>query len=153
MKTKLLTISMIALLAITSISYSKNDDEKTTPPNTNPVAGYGFLLRENDPASTTIQTVSSTSFSKQFKTLIAKNSARIAIFEINLSWTTATTYPFGWVAGSTLAYTSPMLDASSVECIVTTNTNGKISVTFKAFISGTGFTRLYGTFTDITVTP
>ncbi len=154
-KTKFLTLSMIALVAITSISCSKDDESAATPATQNPVTSTGFSWRENDPASTTIQTAATASFSTQYKTLIAKNAAGNTIFEINLTGTAPATYLFGSGTGNALAFTipNPMFDATSGECIVTANAAGKISGTFKAFIAGTGITRLYGTFSDIPVNP
>jgi hypothetical protein len=153
MKSKFLSLAIIALIAVSTVSCSSSSNQ--TPTTNNPVAGNGFSWRENDPASTTIQTAASTSFSTQFKTLIAKNAAGNTIFEINLTGTAPATYLFGSGTGNALAFTipNPMFNATSGECVVTANTNNKISGTFKAFISGTGITRLYGTFTDIAVNP
>ena len=153
MKTKFLTLSMIALMAITSISCSKDEPTAATPVAQNPVAGAGFSWRENDQNATAIQTAASASFSNQFKTLIARDAAGNTIFEINLSGSTPATYLFSATYGNALTFTTPnpVFDATSGEFIITANANGKLSGTFKAFRAGTGITRLYGTVTDISV--
>lgn len=153
MKTKLLSVVAIALLAITSISCSNNDDEPAPIVAPTPVVGNGFTWRENDPNSTIVQTAASASFSNQYKTLIAKNATGNTIFEINLSGTTPATYIFGNNSGNAFIFTTPnpAFDATSGEFIITANTNDKMSGTFKAFIAGTGITRIYGTVYNIPV--
>lgn len=154
-KTKFLTLSMIALLAITSISCSK-DDTAPTPASQNPITNAGFLWRENDPNSTTIQTAASASFSLQYNTLIAKNATGNTIFEINLTGNAIATYNFGASSNNALAYTIPTTpyNAISGNCKITANANNKLSGTFECTNGGSsGVVRLYGTFTDIVINP
>lgn len=153
MKTIFRTILAAIVISLSLISCTSSDSA-TTPP---PAAGgsTGFSWRENDPASTTIQTAASASFSTQYKTLIAKNAAGNTIFEINLTGTAPATYNFGTGTGNALRFIvpNPAFDATSGKFIITANASGKLSGTFEAFRSGTGITRLYGIVTDITVNP
>jgi hypothetical protein len=150
MKTIFKTI--FALVAVT-LSACTSDSATTTPPTA--AGSTGFSWRENDPASTTIQTAASASFSTQYKTLIAKNAAGNTIFEINLTGATVATYNFGAGTGNALAFITPVpfFDATSGNFKITAIANGKMSGTFEAFTTGTGITRLYGTVTDIMVNP
>ena len=152
MKTKFLSLATIALFGITSISCSKSDPDPA-PITQNPVAGTGFSWRENDPNSTTIQAAASASFSAQYKTLIAKNAAGNTIFEINLSGTTPATYNFNSAAANVFTFTTPnpAFIATSGEFVITSNVSDKLSGNFKAFIAGTGITRIYGTVNNVQV--
>ncbi len=154
MKTKFYTLTMIAFLAITSISCSKNDVEiipvKPTATSTNL-----FRYSENAPfnISSDIKTLPTANFSSQFKTLIATNIAGATIFEVNLTAATVGAYTVNSSNVITYTATNPFFVPTSGTINITANANNKISGNFEGFGSGQAgtVTRIYGEFTNVTI--
>ena len=149
-----LFLTLFVTFFVTSCTSDEDNSDNAVnqPPNSTSSA---FTWRENDPSSTTVQSAFTPTFSTQFKTLIAKTQAGTTLFEINLSGTAPGTYSLTGAA-NVLTFTgvSPTFVSESGNVIITANANNKISGTFQAFRAGSsGVTRLYGTFTDVTVVP
>jgi hypothetical protein len=144
-------LKQLLFLTITTLilSCSTNDDI-IDPISTT----AGFTWRENDPNSTTIQTAYNPTFSTQFKTLIAKTQSGTTLFEVNLSGAGVGAYSVN-NSSNVVTYTgvNPFFIATSGTVNITASANGKISGNFEAFRSGTGITRIYATFVDVTIIP
>jgi len=149
MKTQFLTL-LFAFVALTSCS-NDNDDQQIITPVPTPAA-TGFSWRENDPNGA-VKTAATATFSTQYKTMMAKDANGDLLFEINLTGDAAGTYTIGSGNAVTYVVENPYFVADTGEVIITSNANGKVSGTFEAFRGGTGITRIYATFTDVTVIP
>jgi hypothetical protein len=152
MKTKFLTLSMIALLAITSISCSKNDDPVAPVVPIVPVAANGFTWTQN--GNTTVLTVDNPYVNGQFKSIFAVR-AGVTIYEINLTAITPGTYALGGTSSNSLFYNntgaSTSFSPTSGSVIITANVNNKLTGTFTATGTGDGTTSVSGSFTNITI--
>lgn len=141
-----------AVFAVGLFASCNNDDDNNAVIPMPAPAGTGFTWKENDPNGSD-HVAATAMFTTQYHTLIAKDAQDATVFEINLSSGAPGTYMIGSANAVTFTAVNPYFTAESGEVIITANANGKMSGTFKAFRSGTGTTRLYGTFNDITVNP
>ena len=139
------------LFAFVLLASCSDDDEQVYTPMPTPAAA-GFTWRENDPNGA-VQTAPTATFSTQYKTMIVKDSNDATLFEINLNGTAAGTYTVGPDNAVTYTGINPFFVADTGEVIISSNANGKVSGTFEAFRGGSGLTRIYATFTDVTVVP
>jgi hypothetical protein len=152
MKTKFVTLSMIALLTITSISCSKSDEPDTPIIPVVPLATNGFTWTQNSNA--TVLTVDNPYVNGQFKSIFALR-AGVTIFEINLTAITPGTYALGGTSANSLFYNNTAATTSfsptSGSVIITANVNNKLTGTFTATGTGAGTTSVSGSFTNITI--
>lgn len=149
MKTKILAIALV-LFAITISSCSKDDDSSSS--STPIPLSDGFKWKEN--GGTTEKTAASATFSTQYKTLIALDSAGATVFEINLNGTVPATYTIDATNVITYAGVNPFFIVDTGNVIILTNANNKVSGTFQGTgISTSSITSVSGTFTNITVVP
>ena len=149
------TFKNLLFASLVTLFYSCSSNNDSIAPTTNqPSATAGFSWRENDPNSTTIQIAYTPTFSTQYKTLIAKTQAGATLFEVNLTSGNVGSYT---VNNSTnvVTYTgvNPYFIATSGTVNITASANGKMSGNFEAFRTGTGVTRIYATFVDVSIVP
>ncbi|NHM00827.1 hypothetical protein [Flavobacterium difficile] len=137
---------LLILCAMVIASCSNDNQENNNDTSPNPT---GFVWRENL-IDAPLNSASSAYFTAAFNTLIAKDANNITLFEINLTGASPGTYA---IDNSSVLFTytgvNPMYVATGGQVVITTNASGKISGTFEAFRSGTGLTRIYGSFTDV----
>jgi hypothetical protein len=148
---KILSLAIIALLAITTISCSKNDDNAASS-KSNQITD-GFTWTEN--AVTTILTVNNPYATAQYKSIFALRQG-VTIYEINLTSLAVGTYPIG--ANNSMFYnnngsTTGNFSPTSGSVIITANANNKLSGTFTATGSGNGVTTVSGQFNNIVINP
>ena len=141
---KLILILSVLLLAV---SCNREETDATT---TNPSATSGFTWMENDPNGA-VKTAATSELRTQYKSIFAFDSSNATLFEINLTGTAPATYDLA-TSGNAF-YFKDMATGGAItgKVIITSNSGGKASGTFEAFTSGTGITRVYGTFKDIIV--
>jgi hypothetical protein len=148
MKTKILSLVMIAFLAITSISCSNDDDQPavTTPA---PVAGNGFTWSINGATATKNTTTANYNLQGSAMNLFATPSG--TVFEINLTGSTPGTYTLGNGNGFYYNYsaTENMISPTSGSVTITSFANNKASGTFTVTGTGVGVTSITGSFTNI----
>lgn len=149
---KLTSLVLIALLAITSVSCSDNDDVAVAPASTAPVAGDGF--RWTDSSGSTVQTVNNPYANNTFKTIFATNTGGGTVYEINLTSIGVGTYDV-MASGNAFYYKSTTMSAAFVptsgSVVITANANNKLTGTFTATGSGGGVTSVSGSFTNIVI--
>lgn len=154
MKAKFLTLSMIALIAITSISCSKNDDPIAPVIPIIPVAADGFRWTENGTA--TVLTVDNPYANASFNSIFAVRSGT-TIYEINLTALTPGTYALGGASANSLFYNNTgaatSFSPTSGSVIITGNASNKLTGTFTATGTGAGVTSVSGSFTNIVINP
>lgn len=126
-----------------------SDNDATNTNNNNPTSG--FVWRENF-IDAPLNNANSAYFTVAFNTLIAKDANNITLFELNLTGATPATYP---INNTPVFFTytgiNPIFVATGGQVVITSNANGKLSGTFEAFKTGTGLTRIYGSFTEIPI--
>lgn len=139
----------ILLVLFTMVLASCSNDDASDTNNNNPTSG--FVWRENL-VDAPINYANSAYFTAAFNTLIAKDANNVTLFEINLTAASPGTYAID-NSSVFFAYTGvdPMYVATGGQVVITTNDSGKISGTFEAFRTGTGLTRIYGSFTDVVI--
>lgn len=146
---KFLTVTYIVLFAsmnIISCERSNSDSDEETPP-----AATGFFWREND-MNATQKTAGSSELRTQYKSIFAftgNSSTSGTVFEINLTGTAAATYDLS-TTGNAL-YFNGFGTATAGKVIIIKNDGSKASGTFEATGTGGTVSKVYGTFTDITV--
>lgn len=142
-------IQILLILCAMVVTSCSNDNEKNnndTSPNPS-----GFVWRENL-VDAPLYNASSAYFTAAFNTLIAKDANNVTLFEINLTGASPGTYVID-NSSVFFSYTgvNPVYVATGGQVVITSNSNGKLSGTFEAFRSGTGLTRIYGSFTDVVI--
>ncbi|SFA75792.1 hypothetical protein SAMN05660845_0398 [Flavobacterium swingsii] len=149
---KLSSLLLIALLAITSISCSDDEDVVVVPVSATPVSGDGF--RWTDSSSSTEQTVNNPYANNSFKTIFATNTGSGTVYEINLTAIAVGTYDVV-ASGNAFYYRSTTMSAAFVptsgSVVITANANNKLTGTFTATGSGGGVTSVSGSFTNIAI--
>ena len=150
---KILTLVMIAFLAVTTSSCTK--DETTSEQTTTPVATDGF--RWTDSSGSTIQTVNNPYVNGQFNSIFAVRSGA-TIYEINLTSLAVGTYTLGGSSLNSLFYNSTgslstSFSPNSGSVVITANANNKLTGTFTATGTGGGVTSVSGSFTNIVINP
>lgn len=149
MKNVIKLLSVFAIIAVIFTSCRKDDDNGN---NNNPTATGSFKWRENDPNGAD-KTAAASELRAAYNTIMAFSNAdgTGTLFEINLTGSAPGTYDLA--ASGNSFYFKDMATGSAVtgEVVITSNSGGKASGTFKALTGGSGITRVYGTFTDIPV--
>lgn len=138
---------VFSLVSLFLISCDPDDDNQ----NTNTPAAAGFTWREND-ANAEVKTAGSSEVRTQYKSIFAFSGATATsgtLFEINLTDIATGTYAIG--GSNAFYFNGNTATPTSGEVIITSNSNGKASGTFKAFWGSGTITSVYGTFTDIPV--
>ena len=145
---KLSSLLLLALLATTSISCSKDDDAAPIPTPVTPVAN-GFVWSINGETATKNTAVANYNLQGSAMNLFATPSG--TVFEINLTGSTPGTYTLG--NGNALYYnyssTENLISPTSGSVTITSFANNKASGTFTATGTGTGVTSISGSFTNI----
>ena len=153
MRTKFFTLSMIALMAVTSISCSKDEPTPTPPAVVTTVAGEGITWSINGQATTRniagrygLSGVGSNELN-----VFAQTNPNNIFFEINFVSKTPGTYQIG--NGNGLYYS---FSANESLTTVTSGTltlisfiNNKASGTFTATGTGVGVTSISGSFNNL----
>jgi hypothetical protein len=150
MKT-LLKISAFLFIYLFTISCSRDDSTSSNNSNTPNVAA-GFTWKENSQTATD-KTAATSELRTQYKSIFAFANAdgTGTLFEINLKDVIPGTYDFA-VAGNSFYMQAMAPGTITGKLIITANSASKASGTFEAFSTGTtGVTKVYGTFTNITV--
>lgn len=146
MKKGIQILLILFTMVITSCSNDNEENDNDTSPGPS-----GFVWRENL-VDAPINYANSAYFTAAFNTLIAKDANNVTLFEINLTAASPGTYT---IDNSSVFFTytgvNPLYVATGGQVVITSNANGKLSGTFEAFRSGTGLTRIYGSFTDVVI--
>ncbi|MBP9793970.1 MAG: hypothetical protein KBC56_08230 [Flavobacterium sp.] len=149
---KLSSLFLIALLTITGVSCSNDDEVARIPIPVTPVVRDGF--RWTDSTSSTTQTVDNPYASNTFSSIFATNTGGGTIFEINLTSIAAGTYDI-MASGNAFYYRNSTMPAAftptSGSVVITANANNKLTGTFTATGTGGGVTSVSGSFTNIVI--
>lgn len=130
------------------ISCNRTEEEPATP---SPTASQGFTWRENA-TDAPLKTAGSSEVRTQYKSIFAFTGTTATsgtLFEFNLTAVTPGTYPIN--ASNAFYFSGNTATPASGEVVITSNSGGKASGTFKATWTAGAISAVYGTFTDIPV--
>ena len=149
MKTKFLTIAMLALFTIFTISCNNDDAPAPTPVIPPPAAGNGFTWTINGATASKNTLTANYNLQGTAMNLFATPSG--TVFEINLTGSTPGTYNLGGGNGFYYNYSSTenLTNPDTGSITITSFANNKASGTFSLTGVGVGVTSISGTFTNI----
>lgn len=139
-----------ALMAVSLLLFAACTREEENEQPQTPGTVAGFYWKEND-MNGPEKKGEIAEFRNQYKSLFVLQkvgTGTVTVFEINLTDVKPGTYTFG--GGNALYYNGfSCTTAVTGQLIITANANGKASGTFEASCTGTGVTKVFGSFTDI----